>query len=289
MTELANKIAKNSTSEIERLSAILDSLGTNVLVADVDRTLLYMNPRSRETLRGMARQLKEELGLTVDDMVGGSIDRFHKDPKRIARMLADPNNLPHIADIDLGDKTLRLEVNSVMSSQGDFIGIVVNWEDVSDRRELEQAQSRIQNMVEVANINMMMSDKDLNLIYMNKASTDTFHTIQKVLPVRVEKMVGSNIDIFHKDPMRVRNILKNPANLPHMADIQMGDEWLALNVSAIMDKQGNYVGPMATWKKITQERALKERDLDVRNQMSEISNEVGDASKNLVNISNVMA
>ncbi|MDH4122342.1 MAG: methyl-accepting chemotaxis protein [Deltaproteobacteria bacterium] len=279
----------NATLEIERLTAVLDGLGTNVLVADRDRNLIYMNPRSRQTLNGLARQILDQMGLSVDEMQGGSIDRFHKDPKRIARILADPRNLPHTAVIDLGDRKLNLNVNAVMSSHGEFIGTVVNWADITDKISLEEEQARTSNMVDTANINMMMADRDLKLVYMNQASKETFRQIEKVLPVKAAQMVGNSIDIFHQDPQRVRKLLNNPANLPHQAEIEIGGEWLKLNIVAILNKSGEYVGPMASWNRITQERINRQRDEQVRNDVTVIASEVENSSRQMIQIANILA
>ena len=59
--------------------------------------------------------------------------------------------------------------------------------------------------------------------------------------------MGQCIDIFHKDPSMQRNILSDPKNMPHQALIQVASETLDLLITAINDKDGNYMGPMLTW------------------------------------------
>ncbi|MBI4083523.1 MAG: nitrate- and nitrite sensing domain-containing protein [Candidatus Lambdaproteobacteria bacterium] len=149
---------------------------------------------------------------------------------------------------------------------------------------------RIANMVESANMNIMMADKDeLKLIYMNKASKDMFTKLQQHLPIPMERMLGQSIDMFHKNPAKQRSILANPNNLPYEADIQLGPEWLHLNVVAIRDKQGDYLGPMVSWTLITQQKANAERDEQVRKQVAEIARTVGESSNTLVTLANMMA
>ncbi len=114
-------------------------------------------------------------------------------------------------------------------------------------------------MVDTADLNIMMADRDLNLIYMNQASMQTLQKLQQYLPVPADKMVGQNLDIFHKKPEYQRGILSNPANLPHQAEFQIGPEWIKLNVLAINDKDGNYIGPMVNWTVITAEKTNEEQ------------------------------
>ncbi|MCH8842367.1 MAG: PAS domain-containing protein [SAR324 cluster bacterium] len=276
MSDLATTNIPDHTAEIERLTAVLENLGTNVLVADANRTLIYMNRRSKETLTALGDVLQKELGLTVHDLLGGSIDRFHGGAKdRISRLLADPNNLPHKADILLGDTILSLEINAITSLKGEYIGTVVNWEDVTDKKAMESEVSRIQNMVENAPVNIMMADRDLTLTFLNPKSVETLKTLEQYLPDKVDNLIGKKIDIFHKDPSYQRGILNDPSNLPRQAFIKVGPETLDLLVSAITDKDGEYIGPMVTWSVVTQK-------LEAENAMVRIQNMVENSPVNIM-------
>jgi hemoglobin-like flavoprotein len=101
-------------SRVETLHGALENLGTNVLVADADLTLVYLNRRSHETLRAIEPIVKEVLGLRVDEMVGQSLDRFHgARAQEISRLLGDRRRFPHRATISLGPKRLDLNVSLV--------------------------------------------------------------------------------------------------------------------------------------------------------------------------------
>jgi methyl-accepting chemotaxis protein len=70
----------------------------------------------------------------------------------------------------------------------------------------------------------------------------------------VENIVGTCIDIFHKNPVHQRRILDNPSNLPYSTDIQVGPLVFNINVTAISDAQGNYVGNALEWSDVTEVR-----------------------------------
>ena len=256
------------SGEIARLTAVLDNLGTNVLLADTNRTLIYMNQRSRSTLEGLAGELEQQMGLSVDELIGGSIDRLHgKAARRIATLLSSPENLPHRADIRLGDRVLDLEVNAVTSTTGEYIGIVVNWEDATDKKTFANTAARMEGMLQNAPINVMMADRDLNFTYINPKAQKTLRSLQQYLPVPVDKMLGQSVDVFHKNPSYQRGILDNPANLPRQALIQVGPETLDLLVSATRDADGNYTGPMVTWAIVTEKLRLDAEMARVTNMM----------------------
>lgn len=122
----------------KRLQNAVDALGTNVLISNADLELVYMNERSEETLRSIEDIIEKELGLSVDELVGGSLDRFHGTrAKEIRKILSSPKNLPIKADIKLGPLTLALEVHALLDEEGEYCGQIVNWEDATQRRSLE--------------------------------------------------------------------------------------------------------------------------------------------------------
>ena len=49
-----------------------------------------------------------------------------------------------------------------------------------------------------------------------------------------------------------RRLPADPANRPHQAAVSAGDRNLELDASAPVDKQGEYLGPMAAWRVATE-------------------------------------
>ena len=92
---------------------------------------------------------------------------------------------------------------------------------------------------------------DFTINYVNEATIEGLRSIEHVLPCKADDIVGQCIDIFHKKPEHQRALLSDPKNLPHQAQIEIGGEVLDLLVSAIYEGD-RYVGPMLTWKVITE-------------------------------------
>ena len=235
------------------LSQSLANLSTNVLVADKNLNLVFVNEKSLQTLEGIKDQIYDAFGVALGDLVGGSIHRFHKDPEKIERILRNPSALPHTAEFSFGEVTLAATINSVTNSRGMVSGYVVNWEDVSKINITKREMARVNSMMENAPVNVLFADKDsFEITYANPASLETLKTIEQYLPIRVDQLLGQSIDVFHKNPAHQRKLLSDPANLPHQAQIQVGPEILDLLVSAIYDENKNYLGPMVTWDVVTQ-------------------------------------
>lgn len=139
-----------------------------------------------------------------------------------------------------------------------FVATLVGrtWEKLSTNNEL----SKVKSMMENFPVAVMTCDRDLIIRYMNPTTYRTLKKIEKYIPVPIENLIGNSVDIFHKHPEHQRRILQNPRNLPHTARIRVGDEHLELLIDAVRDDTGEYLGPMLTWRLITEQVLMEERE-----------------------------
>ena len=114
---------------------------------------------------------------------------------------------------------------------------------------------------------VMLADRDFVITYANPATVEGLRALADWIPVNPDELVGSSLDIFHKDPSYQRHLLADVSNLPRRALIQVGPETLDLNVSALLDDDGEYVGAMATWENVTEKLALEKRVARVTSMM----------------------
>jgi methyl-accepting chemotaxis protein len=120
-------------------------------------------------------------------------------------------------------------------------------------------------------INTMYADRDNVIQYLNEASLRTLRSLQQLLPVPVDQIVGNSVDIFHKNPAHQQRMLSSDQNLPHRATIQLGQEKLDLNVQAVYDARGEWVGTMVTWAVTTKQLELAAANADFTAQIAAIS------------------
>jgi methyl-accepting chemotaxis protein len=252
------------------LLACLNSAQANLLFADTNFTLVHANEKSIETLQTIATDIQKEFGVRVDQIIGGSIHRFHKDPGRIERVLKNPASLPHVAEFSFGSITLAANVNAIYNNNRQVIGYVVNWEDVSEKKKTEVAMSRAMSMLEQGRSNVIFADMDFNITYINPASVRTLKTIEQYLPAKADNLLGQSIDIFHKDPSHQRRILSDANNLPVDTTIQVGPETLDLLAVAIFDHQNHRLGTMVTWDVITKRLADQQEIGRIKSMMENI-------------------
>lgn len=99
--------------------------------------------------------------------------------------------------------------------------------------------------------NVMVADADLNITYVNDAVVaflkEAEADIQKDLPrFSVAALVGSNIDIFHKNPAHQRQMLAHLDRV-HRATIRVGGRAFDLTATPLKDKKGQRLGTAVEW------------------------------------------
>ncbi|HLV85582.1 MAG TPA: methyl-accepting chemotaxis protein [Candidatus Sulfotelmatobacter sp.] len=264
--KVARAAAASSGLDLALIKAMLEHAPINVMYADKDMVIRYANESSMRTLRSV----EHLLACKVDDVIGKTIDVFHKDPVRVRALLASDKNLPHQARIELGKETLDLLVIGIYDENGDFAGVMQTWSVITEKMRLQEEIARMSCMVEKSPINVMFADRELKIQYLNPASLKTLKTIEHLLPVRVDQMIGQCIDIFHKDPTHQRKMLASDINLPHRALITVGTEKLDLLVNAIYDHDKRYIGAMVTWDVVTERLRLEALNNDYARQMEAV-------------------
>jgi methyl-accepting chemotaxis protein len=129
--------AASPLASAEFLRAAFGRLQTNVFIADPGLTLVYANDRALATLRALEGEVRKAFGVGADEVVGGSIHRFHRDPKAVERILRAPAGLPHETRFSFGAVTLQARIDGVFGPGKEVLGYVVNWEDVTYQLKLE--------------------------------------------------------------------------------------------------------------------------------------------------------
>lgn len=107
----------------------LNLLSANVMIADEDYNIVYVNEALVTFLRRMESDIKKDLpGFRVDSLIGTNIDVFHKSPAHQRGML------DRLADafetsIKVGGLVFNLRAFPVLDGNRNRIGTAVEWQD----------------------------------------------------------------------------------------------------------------------------------------------------------------
>ena len=141
----------------------------------------------------------------------------------------------------------------------------------------------LSQMVEHMPMNAVLCDpKTFNITYANKSSLAVLTQLEEHLPIKASEVVGQNFDIFHKNPEHQRRILGDPNNLPYNARFALGGETLDAEVSAIRNKDGDYVGAMLAWTVITEQLALQNTVAEVVDAVASAATEMQSTAEAMV-------
>jgi methyl-accepting chemotaxis protein len=112
--------------------AAFEVMRANVMLADTNLIIRYVNPSLCAFLKRSEDELRKELPrFSMATLIGSNIDIFHKNPSHQRTMLAALQKT-HAATIRVGSQAFDLTVNPLVS-RGKRAGFVVEWADANAR------------------------------------------------------------------------------------------------------------------------------------------------------------
>ena len=121
-----------------RIVNALNKASANLMIADADNTILFMNETMAAMMRRNEGELRKSLPqLDVATMVGSSIDVFHTSPAHQRGMLAALQTTLR-TQIKIGPLYFALIANPILDGQGKRLGTVVEWLDRTGEVAAEQ-------------------------------------------------------------------------------------------------------------------------------------------------------
>jgi len=259
-----------------RLQKAIDGAQTAMMMIDRDLKVTYANESTMEILVKYEDTLRSLYpNFRSDKLIGSCIDMFHKNPAHQRGLLGNPANLPYETDIVVGPLTFNIRVAAAHDLSGEYVGNVLEWADVTEKRKSDELASQLQKAIDGAQSAMMMIDRDLKVTYANESTMSILNKysddLRSLYPsFSADKIVGTCIDIFHKNPAHQRDLLANPANLPYETDIVVGPLIFNIRVAAVRALSGEYVGNVLEWADVTEKRFLEVQSADFAGQIAAI-------------------
>lgn len=127
---------ENTANNEQFYQSVIDSVRTAVMVIDKDLLVTYVNEGTKRLFRENLQTFQEHYkGFNPDTIIGTCIDFFHKNPTHQRRLLADPNNLPHTANIRIGGLSFSLYISAAYDSAGKHVGSILEWADITAEKD----------------------------------------------------------------------------------------------------------------------------------------------------------
>ena len=135
-------------------------------------------------------------------------------------------------------------------------------ERITEERRVAAENLRIKIALDNVSTGVMIADKDRNIIYTNKSVVDILKgaeaDIRKALPnFDASRLVGSNIDGFHKDPSHQARLLASFTNT-YTAKLEIGGRYMTVSANPVISAEGERLGSVAEWLDRTAEVQVEE-------------------------------
>ncbi|MEY4762184.1 MAG: hypothetical protein RLZZ200_2040, partial [Pseudomonadota bacterium] len=115
--------------QISRMRGGLGAASANVMVADPDNNIVYMNESATKLFGDLERDLRKEMPhFNASQLIGKNVDVFHKNPAHQQRMLASLRGT-HKSQFVVGGRTVQFTANPIFGDKGERVGTVVEWYD----------------------------------------------------------------------------------------------------------------------------------------------------------------
>lgn len=125
-------------NEMIRIKVALDNVTTNVMMADADLNVTYMNRAIVKMFSNGESQIKNQLSnFELKKLIGSNIDGFHKDPSHQRNLLANLTTTFR-SSISIGGRFFDLIANPIISEKGERLGSVVEWSDVTNELAVQK-------------------------------------------------------------------------------------------------------------------------------------------------------
>ncbi len=256
--------------DLSGLKQAVENASVALMISNSKHRITYINEATRRIFLEHEAELRKHFpGFAVDRVVGSNIDIFHKDPSHQRKLLADPRNMPHQARIEVGPLHFDLKITAVFDEDGEYCGNTVEWRDVTaqvaadaERERTMNALAQLKQAADGASVALMTADQDFNITYANVATLDILRRNEAELRTvfsdfSADRVVGSNMDQFHKDPSHQRRVLSDPRNLPYRAQMKVGAVRFEINASGVMSDEGALTGYIVEWKDVTAQVAAE--------------------------------
>lgn len=263
-SERLMKIAQDEAVVYGRIKQALDACSTNIMIANFEHNIVYMNDAVIDMMRDAESDLKQDLpNFNVNTLLNSNIDVFHKNPAHQRAMLEKLTST-YQTKIVVGGRTFSLIANPIYDQNKQRIGTVVEWNDITLelKRQLEEnhianENARIKQALDACSTNVMIGDANNNIIYMNdsvaRMMRDAETDLKKELPnFNASKIIGNSIDIYHKNPQHQKGMLAKLSST-YQTEIMIGGRTFGLIANPIINEQKQRLGTVVEWSDRTQE------------------------------------
>ena len=264
--KLANLLkSKTDSRYTEHRIQTLEQSSTSFMIANADRIIIYANKAVVSLLKKSEEELRKVLPqFSADNLIGQSIDQFHKNPAHQSSILANLRDVM-VSSITVGSLNFRLTLMPLKDENGDSIGTAVEWLDISElllKSGMLDALDRSQAVVEFSAEGNVLNANENFLKITGYDIEEIRGKSHKVLTSSDDKTLAANRELWSQ--MKEGNFQTGEYRYIR----KDGEEvWLQASYNPIMNSSGKVTGVVQYATDITAE---KMRNADYAGQIDAI-------------------
>jgi len=160
--QLLTRITKehNDRDKFMRAKVALDRITSNVMIADNERNIVYMNPAVLAMMQHAESDIRKVIPkFDSAKLLGTNMDTFHKNPAHQQQLLVQLSSTFR-SEIHIGCRTFNLTANAIINEEGQRIGSVVEWKDRTAEVAIEQEVARVVSGAVLGDFNQRIDEAD---------------------------------------------------------------------------------------------------------------------------------
>lgn len=235
-------------SEIESMqqkslfSDILNSSTAALTYSTNDGVLTYISPEAEKLINKLG-----PVGFQAASLVGGRLATLINDPVTIAK-LDQAALLGGVVEFPFGGHILQLEAKPVVDSNGNHIGRVSVWNDVTDNAVFSQ-------VISSSSAAFTFSNHEGVLVYMSPEAEILLNKLG-TFGFQASSLIGGRLGSLINDPAAIAK-LEEAAHSGGLVEFSFGGHILQLQARPVRDERGNHLGRVSVWRDVTEETEFK--------------------------------
>ena len=134
---LADREQSKKAREALMIKNALESSSNNLMVADKEGIITYMNPSALELMRASTSTFRKAFNsFDADKVIGQSFDLFHQNAGHQRNLLSGLTG-KHVSEMQIGDMFFKLTANPIFDNEGERLGTVVEWINETQEKRIE--------------------------------------------------------------------------------------------------------------------------------------------------------
>jgi len=238
------KVKEKLEKQSELFRVILESIGDGVIATDVKGIVQFMNPVAQE-LTGYSQS--EAIGKNLSQIFY-IVNEYTGEPVKIPmEEVINEKVIKDVSSLIRKDGSIISIANSaapIKYSNGEIIGVVIVFRDITKEREVEKSKDQLAFLVESSHEAIFTIDLDYNITSWNKGA-------EKIYGYKAEEILGKSAyiltpkDRHHELKEYISRALSEKSPI-HYETVRLRKDGskvdLMISISPVFDDYGNFLG-----------------------------------------------